>query len=459
MTQPSLNGNGGDGVMLKLSVLMFLQFFIWGSWYLSVSLFMFDNEMGSGRFYAYTAGPLAAIIAPFFTGLIADRFINTEKVLALLFLAAGACMLALPWAGGLTGTTTETADDGTIMAATVTAFGMTMNKSTLFNGLIVAHMLCYMPTLGLSASLAFTHLRKSEQFPLVRLWGTIGWIVAGFVLALVFTRTLDDGTVVKGETQAVQFILGGAASVMLGFFCFSLPKTPAPLKGKPVNMRDLVFADAWAELRRIPFAVFIIGSFLVCIPLAAYYASLQQQMEAMNMTYIAAWKNTGTFLEAGMMFMMPFFFRKLGIRWMILIGIGAWVLRYILFALGATPEGFALVIAGIALHGICYDFFFVTGQVYVDKATRPEIRGQAQGMLIFFTQGLGLYFGALATQQLAGRAFGDTPSTSPESLPMWPDVWWPLAGMAAVILVIFGIAFRDKQAEEAMRADSEITGH
>ncbi|MFG0330189.1 MAG: MFS transporter [Phycisphaerales bacterium] len=424
---------GARAPMLQLSIMMFLQFFIWGSWYLSVSLYMLEHGMGEGRFYAYTAGPLGAIIAPFFTGLIADRFFNTEKVLAALFFLAGLFMLALPFVA-------QTED------------------STLFNAVILAHMLCYMPTLALTASLSFAHLpRGGEKFPLVRLWGTIGWIVAGFTLAFLFTRELSDGTTQMGEVRDAQFWLGGGASVILAFYCLTLPKTPAPKKNEPVNVRDLFFMDAWRQLRSVSFSVFIFGSFIVCIPLAAYYASLQQQMDAMGMTHIAAWKNTGTFVEAGMMFLMPFFFRKLGIKWMIVAGIGAWSLRYVLFALGATPEGTALVIAGIALHGICYDFFFVTGQVYVDRVTPDSIRGQAQSMLIFFTQGLGLYVGALVTQELAGRAFGETASNLPEALPMWPKVWWPLAIMAAVIMVAFILFFReDEAAEPEALSDREL---
>lgn len=421
--------------MIQLSILMFFQFFIWGSWYLSVSLYMLSHEMGDGRFYAYTAGPLGAIIAPFVTGLIADRFFNTERVLAVLFFVAGLFMLALPAVGEMQSVNFDVgfiAGDG---------------KSDLFNLVILGHMIFYMPTLGLTASLSFAHLRKGgEQFPLVRLWGTLGWIAAGLLIAVFTTeQTLADGTieVLKGEHKPAQFWMGGGISVLLGIYCLTLPKTPAPKRGEPVNARDLFFLDAWKEMKNTSFFVFIIGSFLVCIPLAAYYASLQQQMEAMDMKYITVWKNLGTWVEAGMMFLMPFFFRKLGIKWMIVIGIGAWVLRYVLFAFGASQDMVSLVMLGILLHGICYDFFFVTGQVYVDRHTPESIRGQAQGMNIFFTQGVGLFVGALVTQRLAGRAFGDIASNTAESLPLWPKLWWPLTGMAAAVMVAFFIFFKE----------------
>jgi len=247
--------------------------------------------------------------------------------------------------------------------------------------------------------------------------------------------------------------LGGFAGIALGVYCFTLPKTPASKRGEPVNFRDLLFVDAWRQFMNPSFAVFMVCSFLVCIPLAAYYASLQQQMQAMNMTHITAWKNVGTFIEAGMMFSMPFFFRRLGIKKVIGIGILAWVVRYVLFALGATPTplGWWLVIAGIALHGFCYDFLFVSGQVYVDMSTPDDVRGQCQSMNIFFTQGLGLMIGAMVANRLAARAFGDIASIKPESLPHWPKLWWPLCAMAAVVLVVFMVAFKapPRQDDEA----------
>jgi nucleoside transporter len=430
----------------RLAVMMFLQFFVWGAWYLSVSMYMYAHGMGAVRYYAYTAGPLAAIISPFITGMIADRFFNTERILGILFLLAGVFMLLLPAVGAMQGTPVEFQESNGQQIAVVenvTLYGLTMSKGNLFNGLILCHMLCYMPTLGLTASLSFHHLeRGAQQFPLVRLWGTIGWIVAGLILAFCFTSTVG-GKAIEAGTRAVQFVLGGGASVLLGLYSFSLPKTPPPKAGHPIDLRDLLFLDAWAQFRSPSFAVFILCSFLVCIPLAAYYASLQQQMLAMGMDHITAWKNVGTFVEAGMMFAMPWFFRKLGIKYVIAIGILAWVVRYVCFALGASTgmTATALVIFGIALHGFCYDFFFVSGQVYVDMSTPSQIRGQCQGMNIFFTQGSGMVIGAMVAQKLERNAFGSVASISPESLDLWPKRWWPLCGMAAGVLVVFLAAF------------------
>jgi len=445
---------GVRALYARLSTMMFLQFFIWGAWYLSVSMYMYAHGMGQVRYYAYTAGPIAAVLAPFITGMIADRFFNTERVLGVLFLIAGAFMLLLPVVGAMQGEPIafqESDGQRIVVAETVRVFGMNVTKGNLFNAIIVGHMLCYMPTLGLTASISFAHLAKGDQqFPLVRLWGTIGWIVAGFILAFGFTQMVD-GKAVEAGTRAVQFYLGGWASVLLGLYAFSLPRTPPPKKGKSINVRDLLFLDAWEQFRSPSFAVFMGCSFLVCIPLAAYYASLQQQMMAMGMTRITAWKNVGTFFEAGMLFAMPFFFRKFGIKRVLMIGISAWVIRYIFFALGAntTMAGMVLVILGVALHGICYDFFFVSGQVYVDMSTPGNVRGQCQGMNIFFTQGVGMLVGNFVAQAIERRTFGGTASIAPESLPMWPKLWLPLAAIAFVVLLIFLFAFRPTAAPKA----------
>ncbi len=417
---------------------------------MTVSLYMIENEMGEVRFYAYTAGPLAAIIAPFITGFIADRFFNTERVLGVLFMVAGLLLCLLPCLGAMSANDVV-GEDGMVLSSVIELFGSEFVKGEVFNMILLLHMICFMPTLALTASYSFRMLKGgSERFPIARLWGTLGWIAAGFVLAICFTESsVDESGLVKtieAGTKSVQFYLGGAAGIILGLYCFFLPASPAPMKGKPVSLRDLFFVDAWAQLKNRSYAVYIVCSFLLCIPLAAYYASLQQQMFAMGMTDISIWKNTGTWIEAGMMFAMPFFLRKLGVKKMIMIGIAAWIVRYVMFSLGATTEyyGIILVVGGIALHGFCYDFFFVTGQIYVDRSTPENIRGQAQGMNVFFTQGLGMFVGAIVTQKLAGRAFGDQMSHLPESLSSWPGLWWPLAAFSVGVLFVFWMFFKDE---------------
>jgi len=467
-------------ILPKLSVMMFLQFFIWGAWFLTVPSYMGKIEtLGISPYWAYAAHPIAAMISPFFVGLIADRYFNTEKILAGLFLLAGLFMIALPMIAEADGklVTIGSGEDAK-QALEIQFFGMTVLQHKAFSLFTFLHLLFYMPTLALTASLSFSHLPGgSKQFPIVRLWGTMGWIIAGLVLAFCFKKLVMVDGVEKNMSSASagQFYISAGACAVLGFFSFFLPKTPAPKKGEKANLSDLLFLNVWKEFKVPSFAIFVLVSFLLCIPLQAYYAYVQTQMEGQNILPISIWKNVGTWLEAGMMFMMPWFFRKLGIKKMIAFGIAAWVVRYILFSfaagagvvptdLGFVPmhTAFFLMIAGIALHGFCYDFFFVSGQIYVDEVTDPRIRAQAQAMIVFFTQGLGMYIGALVNEKLfirafqakdVGEAFGK--AGKPENLHMWNDFWWPLAGVAAVVLVIFLVAFKHKDKPE----DSEKLSH
>ena len=410
-------GAGGGNIVLKLSALMFLQFFMWGAWYLSVGVYMNAHGMDKNVAMAYGAGPLSAIVTPIIMGLIVDRFFNMEKVLAALFFIGGLVMFAMPH---------------------ITGPVAGMEQGVAFIVLIFIHLLCYMPTLGLTASLSFHHLPEgSIQFPRVRMWGTIGWIVAGFVLAFCFH---------EGNKSPVQFYLAGAAGIALGALCLSLPATPAPKKGQPVDSRSLLFMDAWAQMKNPSFLVFILCSFLVCIPLAAYYSMLQLQLTAMGVVKTTALQNIGTFFEAGMMFAMAWFLRKLGVKKLIFIGIAAWITRYVLFAVGAPLGSFGLVLVtlGIALHGVCYDFFFVTGQIYVDNSTPSNVRGQCQGMNILFTQGIGMWIGAMVISKFSAGVFGELNKGAAESLSKWPTFWWPLAGFAAIVMVVFLLFFKDE---------------
>jgi nucleoside transporter len=459
------------GIMLKLSIMLFLQFFVWGAWFISLPKYVGGLEnMGESIFYCYGAIPIAAMIAPFFLGLIADRFFNTEKILGILFLLAGISMVILPYIAGLEGEVVNIAEGGADanLAERVTFLGVTAFKHTIFNFFIMAHSLFYMPTLALTASLSFTHLKNgSEDFPRVRLWGTFGWIFGGLAL-IIFNSKTAEGARIAGESTEYQFYLAAAASIILGFFSFfALPKTPAPKKGEKADLSSLLFIDVWREFKNKSFAVFVVCSFLLCIPLQAYYVYLQTQMGAQGFTNVPSWKNAGTWLEAFMMFSMPFFFRKLGIKKMIAIGIGAWVVRYGLFPLAANcgimengiqfgHGAFLLILGGVMLHGICYDFFFVSGQVYVDQVTDRKIRGQAQGMIIFFTQGLGMYVGDIINKKLfmhtfnadsLGAAYGA--ALDPENLKLWANFWWPLCIMSAVILVVFLLAFKHEVKEDA----------
>lgn len=396
---------------VRLAIMMFLQFFIWGSWFNSISLYLLEHDMANAITNTYASGPLAAMIMPVFMGLLVDRFFNTEKVCAVLFILSGIFMSMLP------------------------SFSSGEQDSRSFTTIVLLHMLCFMPTLSLTASLSFHHLKKAaSHFPRVRVFGTIGWIVASALISYF-----------NAERSEFQLYMGATASILLGLYCLTFPKTPAPKKDQKVNIKDLLFWDAWSQFKTLSFAVFIIGSFLICIPLAAYYVSLQQQLDAMKVDNIAFVKSFGQYTEVAFMILMPYLFVRLGVKKIILLGVLAWVIRYALFALGASPEGFYFVCAGILLHGVCYDFFFVAGQVYVDNETPSEVRGQAQGLLVFFTQGLGLFVGFKVIGWLTHRAFGESGiSNLPENLAMWKDVWWPLAGLAALIMLVFALLFRPR---------------
>jgi nucleoside transporter len=400
-----------SAINTKLCLMMFLQFFIWGAWYTSIAVYMTAQGMGNLTHQPFTVVPIAAIVAPFFLGLVADRFFSTEKVLAFLHVAGGVVLFAVPQLVG--------------------------NPTTFIIGLLV-YALCYMPTLGLANSLAFHHIEDQErQFPRVRVFGTIGWIVAGLSVSLILSRVL--GT--PAESTAAPLYIAGVASIVLGLFCLTLPHTPPPARGRKVSIGSILGFDAFRQLGSVSFYVFLASAFLICIPLSAYYNFTQLFLGAAGVENIAAVQTLGQMSEVGFMLLIPFFFARLGVKWMLVVGMLAWSARYALFALGAPEQVQWMVILGIALHGICYDFFFVTGQIYVDKKSSPAIRGQAQGMLVLVTYGVGMLIGA----QIAGRVYNGFLGTSTALTPeQWQSFWWIPCAFAFGVMVLFALLFRDR---------------
>ena len=389
--------------------MMFLQFFIWGAWYTTIAVYMTNHGMERLTFWPYTVNPIAAIVAPFFLGLVADRYFATEKVLAALHILGGLILCAVP---GFTG------------------------SPTTFILLLLLYNLCYMPTLGLANSLAFHHIQSQEQqFPLIRVFGTVGWIVAGLFISLVLSGMM---TAVP-ETTAWPLYTAGIASVVLGLFCFTLPHTPPRGAGQPVSLRSIAGLDALKQIGDRPFYVFITASLLLCIPLAAYYNFTQLYLGAAGVKKIAATQTLGQMSETLFMLLMPLMFMRLGVKKMLIVGMGAWVLRYALFALAAPSAVFWMIVLGVALHGPCYDFFFVTGQIYVDKKSTPAIRGQAQGFLVLVTYGVGMLIGA----QVAGRVYNGFLGTATSlTLLQWRSFWILPAAFAAAVLVFFAAFFK-----------------
>ncbi|OLE72665.1 MAG: MFS transporter [Bacteroidetes bacterium 13_1_20CM_4_60_6] len=414
-------------IRTKLSTMMFLQFFIWGAWYTTVGNYMPAHGMAALGYLPFTVNPVAAIVAPFFLGLVADRYFSTEKVLGALHILGGVIMLLVP-----------------------------RTSAGLFIFLLLLYNLCYMPTLGLANSLAFHNIRNQEKdFPFIRVFGTIGWIVAGlfvgFVLSKFTNGVMPDKTSLPLYTTAI-------ASLILGVFSFSLPHTPPPAAGQPVSIRSIVGIDALRELGSPPFYVFIVSSLLICIPLAAYYAYAPvfakigvydvgtQNLVTKLLPNPSSLMTLGQMSETGFMLLMPLMFARLGVKKMLLVGMGAWVLRYVLFAIAAPSAVFWLIVTGILLHGVCYDFFFVTGQIYVDKKSSPAVRGQAQGFLVLVTYGVGMLIGSL----MAGKVYnGFLGAASALTLDQWAKFWPLPAGFAAVVMVLFAVFFRPQTQESA----------
>ncbi|MGE5801639.1 MAG: MFS transporter [Gemmatimonadota bacterium] len=403
-------------IRTKLSVMMFLQFFIWGAWYTTIGVYMANHGMERLTYWPYTVNPIAAIVAPFFLGLIADRYFATQKVLGVLHVLGGVFMFLVP---SFTG------------------------SPPTFIVMLLLYNLCYMPTLGLANSLAFHHIQSQEtQFPLIRVFGTVGWIVAGLFISFVLGGLM---TAVPEQT-ALPIYTTAAASVVLGVYSFTLPHTPPPGAGVPVSFRSIAGVDAFRQLGSRPFYVFIISSLLLCIPLAAYYNMTQLYLGVAGVKKIAATQTWGQISETGFMLLMPLMFARLGVKKMLMIGMAAWVLRYALFALAAPDAVFWMIFIGIVLHGVCYDFFFVTGQIYVDKKSTPAIRGQAQGFLVLVTYGVGMLIGA----QVAGRVYASFLGQTATSLTLdqWRQFWWLPAAFAGAVLVFFSLFFKASKTEE-----------
>ncbi len=353
-------------VRFQLSVMMFLQFFVWGAWYVTA-----PNYLGTIGFQpgdlanTYSVGPIAGLITPLFVGLIADRFFSAQRVLGILHILGGVIMFA----------------------ATSVMSGDSPSPSLLNWGFFMGYMLTYYPTLALTNTIAMKNMTDPEtEFPGIRVLGTIGWIAAGFAL-----------TILKFETNAGMFYLAGGCAIILGVFSFTLPDTPPAKSDKKVSIRQLFGLDALSLLKDRSYFVFIMASMLICIPLAFYYQIASRVVELVELP-IGTTMSYGQMSEIGFMLVMPLFFKRLGVKWMLAIGMLAWVCRYALFALGAPTEIRWMIILGVVVHGICYDFFFVTGQIYTDQKAPEEVRGQAQGLLVMLTLGLGMLIGA----QVAG---------------------------------------------------------
>ncbi|WP_037320592.1 nucleoside permease [Salegentibacter sp. Hel_I_6] len=404
----------------QLSTMMFLEFFIWGGWFVTLSTFLPQNldATGGQTAMAFSTQSWGAIVAPFIIGLIADRFFNAERILGVLHII-GAILLYMMFQ----------AED-----------------FTSFYPFILGYMILYMPTLALVNSISFYQMTDpSKQFASVRVFGTIGWIISGLVISLVFAWDSSEGRA-EGMLRYT-FLMAAIASAVLGLFSFTLPKTPPSSKGEKVTISDILGLEAIGLLKGRNFLIFFISSILISIPLAFYYQHTNLFLSETGMEDPTAMMSIGQVSEALFLLLIPYFFKKFGFKITILAGMLAWTVRYILFAFGDTGELTFMLIIGIALHGICYDFFFVSGQIYTDSKAGPKIKSAAQGLITLATYGFGMLIGFWVAGQISDLYL------NADGTHDWQQIWIVPAGFAFVVMIIFAIFFKN---EEIAKKDIEI---
>jgi nucleoside transporter len=402
-------------IYFRLSFMMFLEFFIWGGWFVTLGTFLGNNLSATGAEtgMAFTTQSWGAIVAPFIIGLIADRYFNAEKILAVLHLIGAVLMYQ-------------------------------MSQATEFNTFypyILGYMIAYMPTLALVNSIAFNQLTDpAKQFPFIRVWGTAGWIVAGWFISLLFKW--DSMANISDGMLANTFFMTAIASVLLGLFSFTLPKTPPSAnKNEKPSISEILGLDALKLLKDRNFLVFFISSVLICIPLAFYYQNLSPFLTESSVENSTAWAGTGQISEVLFMLLLPFFFKKFGFKKTILVGMLAWAVRYLLFAYGNTGELFFMIIMGILLHGVCYDFFFVSGQIYTDSKAGEKVKSAAQGLITLATYGVGMLVGFYIAGKITDANLLDDGGHT------WQSIWTFPAIFAIAVFVIFAFLFKNEEIE------------
>lgn len=404
-------------VRFQLSLMMFLEFFIWGGWFVTLGTFLDFNLNASGAQIAtaFSTQSWGAIIAPFIIGLIADRFFNAEKILGILHLA-GAVLMYLMY------NSTNFAE---------------------FYPLVLGYMIAYMPTLALVNSVSFNQMKDpAKEFSFIRVFGTIGWIVAGLVISYVFFWDAPEARE-EGMLRNT-FLMVGIASAFLGLFSFTLPKTPPTVdRSKKVSLVETLGLDALSLLKSKNFLVFFLASVLICIPLAFYYQNANLFLSEIGTENPTGLMTIGQASEVLFMLLLPFFFKRFGFKMTIIAGMIAWTIRYLLFAYGDTGELVFMLILGIALHGLCYDFFFVAGQIYTDFKAGEKFKSSAQGLITLATYGVGMLIGfyvagLISDSNLVGEKLHD-----------WKSIWIFPAAFAFGVMILFALFFRNEKIDKS----------
>lgn len=389
---------------VKLSTMMFLEFFIWGAWFVTMGTYLTKTlsatDVQNGN--AYATQSWGAILAPFIIGLIADRFFSAQKVLGILHLTGAALLYYI---------TTIPDFEG-------------------FFPIILAYMIVYMPTLALVNSVSFKQMTNpSKEFPPIRIFGTAGWIIAGLTIGWLGWE--------QSNSLIFTFKMAAIASLILGLLSFTLPPTPPAKKGQKTSLSDIMGLDSIGLLKNKSYLIFFLASVAICVPLAFYYNFTNPFLNEVGMKAAAGKQSMGQISELVFMGLMPLFFVRLGVKKMLAVGMLAWVLRYIFFAYGDTGSNYWMLIAGIVMHGICYDFFFVTGQIYTDNLAGERFKSAAQGFITLATYGVGMLIGSYISGPVVNH--WKTSATSHN----WTTIWLIPAGIAAFVFLVFVIFFKD----------------
>lgn len=404
-------------IRIKLSIMMFLEFFIWGAWFVTLGTFLASNLNASGAETAsvFSTQSWGAIIAPFIIGLIADRYFNAEKILGILHLAGAFLMYQM----------------------------YVSNDVGVFYTYVLSYMILYMPTLALVNSVSFNQMKDPEnEFANIRVWGTIGWIVAGLSISYLFHWDSTEG-ISQGLLKNT-FLLAGIAAFVLGLFSFSLPKTPPKVAStEKIKIGDILGLDALKLLKDKNFAIFFISSILICIPLAFYYQNAHPFLTHAGLENPTGKMAIGQISETLFLLLLPVFFVRFGFKKTILLGMLAWAIRYVLFAFGDGQELSFMLIIGIALHGICYDFFFVAGQIYTNSKAGEKYKSAAQGLITLATYGIGMLVGFIVAGYITDNYKMVDGSVD------WKMVWIIPAGIALAVFLLFAFFFNDKSTSAA----------